>query len=41
MIEKAGFKGPQEVEIFSSQNWEKRPGEEVLKTAIERYLTVC
>lgn len=31
-IEAAGFFGPQEVEIFSRDNWWKRPGEEVLAT---------
>lgn len=40
-IEKAGFRGPQEVEIFSSENWWKRPGEEVLSTCAERFLTTC
>jgi sugar phosphate isomerase/epimerase len=40
-IEQAGFHGPQEVEIFSSENWWKRPGEEVIATCIERYRTVC
>ncbi len=40
-IEKAGFFGPQEVEIFSQNNWWKRPGEEVLTTCIERFHTVC
>jgi sugar phosphate isomerase/epimerase len=40
-IEQAGFHGPQEVEIFSSENWWKRPGEEVIATCIERYHTVC
>lgn len=40
-IEKAGFDGPQEVEIFSSENWWKRPGEEVLATCIERFLGTC
>ena len=40
-IERAGFHGPQEVEIFSSENWWKRPGEEVIATCIERYRTVC
>jgi sugar phosphate isomerase/epimerase len=40
-IEQAGFNGPQEVEIFSSENWWKRPGEEVIATCIERYRTVC
>ena len=41
MIEDAGFFGPQEVEIFSAGDWWKRPGEQVLKTCIERYNTVC
>ncbi len=41
MIEAAGFYGPQEVEIFSAGGWWKRPGEEVLKTCIERYNKFC
>lgn len=41
MIEAAGFNGPQEVEIFSAENWWKRAGEEVLRTCIERFNTVC
>ncbi|KAA0685965.1 sugar phosphate isomerase/epimerase [Neorhizobium sp. P12A] len=40
-IEKAGYHGTQEVEIFSAQNWWKKPGEEVLSTCIERFRTVC
>lgn len=40
-IEKAGFFGLQEVEIFSENNWWKRPGEEVLSTCAERFRTVC
>lgn len=40
-IEMAGYQGPQEVEIFSSENWWKRPGEEVLATCAERFLTTC
>jgi sugar phosphate isomerase/epimerase len=40
-IEKAGYRGPQEVEIFSSENWWKRPGEEVLSTCAGRFLTTC
>ncbi|TCR82494.1 sugar phosphate isomerase/epimerase family protein [Rhizobium sp. BK376] len=40
-IEKAGYFGAQEVEIFSAQNWWKRPGHEVLSTCIERFRTVC
>ncbi len=41
MIEAAGFHGPQEVEIFSAENWWKKPGEVVLDTVIERFATVC
>jgi sugar phosphate isomerase/epimerase len=40
-IVRAGYTGPQEVEIFSSENWWKRPGEEVLATCVERYLKFC
>jgi sugar phosphate isomerase/epimerase len=40
-MEKAGYRGPQEVEIFSSENWWKRPGEEVLATCAERFLATC
>lgn len=40
-FEEAGFHGPQEVEIFSAQDWWKRPGDEVLKTCVERYRSVC
>lgn len=41
MIEAAGFFGPQEVEIFSAEDWWKRPGDEVLRTCIERYEAHC
>jgi sugar phosphate isomerase/epimerase len=41
MIEQAGYHGPQEVEIFSAGDWWKRPGEEVLKTCIERFNRCC
>jgi sugar phosphate isomerase/epimerase len=41
MIEAAGYKGPQEVEIFSAENWWKRPGDEVIATCIERYRSEC
>ena len=40
-IEAAGYHGPQEVEIFSADDWWKRPGDEVLRTCIERYNAVC
>ena len=41
MIEAAGYDGPQEVEIFSTENWWKRPGDEVLQVIKERVATVC
>jgi len=41
MIEAAGFKGPQEVEIFSAENWWKKPGDHVIATCIERYRSEC
>lgn len=41
MIEGAGFRGPQEVEIFSAGDWWKKPGEQVLQTCIERYNKFC
>ncbi len=41
MIEEAGFKGPQEVEIFSAENWWKKPGDQVIATCIERYRSEC
>jgi sugar phosphate isomerase/epimerase len=41
LIEAAGFRGPQEVEIFSAENWWKKPGDEVLETVVDRFRTVC
>lgn len=41
MIEKAGYTGHTEVEIFSAADWWKRPGDEVLRTCIERFNSVC
>ncbi|HEV7983811.1 MAG TPA: TIM barrel protein, partial [Xanthobacteraceae bacterium] len=40
MVEEAGYRGIQEVEIFS-EDWWSRPGDEVLATAVERFGTVC
>jgi len=40
MIEAAGYRGIQEVEIFS-EHWWSRPGDEVLAVAMERFRTVC
>jgi len=39
-VEDAGFAGYSEVEIFSSENWWKRPGAEVLDTCIARHRSV-
>lgn len=39
-VEAEGFDGYSEVEIFSQNNWWKRPMEEVLKTCIERHKSV-
>jgi sugar phosphate isomerase/epimerase len=39
-IEAAGYTGPQAVEILS-ETWWQRPGDEVLKTCIERYQCLC
>jgi sugar phosphate isomerase/epimerase len=41
MIEAAGYDGPQEVEIFSRDTWWKKPGDEVVRTCVERFRTVC
>jgi sugar phosphate isomerase/epimerase len=41
MVEAGGFSGPQEVEIFSAENWWKKPGDDVLATCVERFSTVC
>jgi sugar phosphate isomerase/epimerase len=40
-VEAAGYAGLCEVEIFSQENWWRRPGEEVLAACIERYRGVC
>jgi len=39
-VETRGFKGPVEVEIFSKENWWKRPPEEILRICRERLNTV-
>lgn len=41
LVEKNGFEGLNEVEIFSTENWWKRDGDEVLATMVERGRTVC
>jgi sugar phosphate isomerase/epimerase len=40
VIEAAGYRGPQAVEILS-ETWWTRPGDEVLRTCIERYNELC
>src|SRR5262249_10264830 len=37
LVEKAGYRGYTEGEIFSANDWWTRPGDEVLRTCIERY----
>ena len=41
MVETAGYSGTVEVEIFSADNWWKRPIEEILSVCAERLQTVC
>ncbi|MBO9192552.1 sugar phosphate isomerase/epimerase [Rhizobium sp. 16-449-1b] len=41
MVEGAGFHGAQEVEIFSAENWWKRPADEVIRTCVERFHDCC
>jgi sugar phosphate isomerase/epimerase len=40
VVEKAGYNGYVEVEIFSAADWWTKPGDEVLRTCIERFDTV-
>jgi sugar phosphate isomerase/epimerase len=40
-VEAAGYDGFCEVEIFSRDNWWKRPMNEVVETCIQRYRSVC
>jgi len=39
-VEAAGYGGPCEVEIFSTENWWKRGADDVLRTCIERHQTI-
>ena len=39
LVETAGYRGPVEVEIFSSANWWKRPMDETLRVCRERFAT--
>jgi sugar phosphate isomerase/epimerase len=41
MVETAGYRGLTEVEIFSAADWWKKPGDEVLRTVIERFNSVA
>ncbi|HVW92899.1 MAG TPA: sugar phosphate isomerase/epimerase family protein [Devosia sp.] len=41
MINAAGFAGPEEVEIFSRDNWWKRPANEIVRTIVDRFNSVC
>ena len=41
LINAAGYCGPEEVEILSRDDWWTRPGEEIVRTVIERFNTVC
>ena len=38
-LERAGYQGLVEVEIFSAQNWWKKPVAEILKVCAERLAT--
>jgi sugar phosphate isomerase/epimerase len=40
LVHNAGYRGLTEVEIFSAENWWKKPGDDVLRTCIERFNTV-
>lgn len=40
-VEQAGYTGSVEVEIFSRDNWWKRPSDEILEACAERLQTVC
>jgi sugar phosphate isomerase/epimerase len=40
-IERAGYSGPVEVEIFSQDNWWKRPPGETLRVCAQRLQSVC
>ncbi|MFN0115267.1 MAG: sugar phosphate isomerase/epimerase family protein [Paracoccaceae bacterium] len=40
-VERAGYSGPCEVEVFSAANWWRRDPGEVLDVMVERFRTVC
>lgn len=39
--DRAGYKGPCEVEIFSAENWWKRDPTEVLDVIVDRFRRCC
>jgi sugar phosphate isomerase/epimerase len=41
LIEQAGYRGFTEVEIFSAADWWTRPGDEVLRTCLARFVAAC
>jgi sugar phosphate isomerase/epimerase len=41
LVEKAGYKGLVEVEIFSETNWWRKDPEKTLETCRERLQSVC
>lgn len=41
LIDETGFEGRHEVEIFSQVDWWQRDPDDVVRTAIERYRTLC
>lgn len=40
-VERAGYRGACEVEIFSAENWWRRDPDEVLDVMVQRFRTVC
>ena len=40
-VEEAGYQGACEVEIFSAENWWRRPPDEVLDTMVSRFRACC
>jgi sugar phosphate isomerase/epimerase len=41
LVENAGFSGFVEVEIFSTENWWRRPITEILRVCKERFASAC
>jgi hypothetical protein len=40
-MERAGYRGPHEVEIFSARDWWQRDPDEVLATCKARHASAC